>query len=237
MNYQDAFVLSPISSDEPIDIDKQLRVHELLIQFDELLRKELGLEFRIVDLGGYAYEECQKLIRTKGISSVMSTVRLQEALMPKVSDVRHKYLIVEMLRDRLIDLSPCNEIIIVDGYIFPDNGSCSAADRKDYLQMFEDIFAPIISSVRAFNFVTKPGYNQGLFADFKRLLLGLNPKSSVSCKTTNDFHDRFWIVDRSKGLFVGTSLNGIGKKYALVDVIRDDDTKEIVNVLELLNVV
>ena len=37
-----------------------------------------------------------------------------------------------------------------------------------------------------------------------------NPSCRLTHRTSNDFHDRLWIADRERGLFVGTSLNGIG---------------------------
>ena len=37
------------------------------------------------------------------------------------------------------------------------------------------------------------------------------------------------IADEAKGLFIGTSLNGIGRRYALIDNIADRDTKEILS--------
>lgn len=229
---KDAFVLSTISSDESFDSEKLFKAYGLIKQFDELLRKELDLQFRIVNLDGYAIDECQRMIRDEGVSSVMSIVHLQEALIPVVSNECHKYHIVDMLRSKLDDLSPSNEIIIVDNYIFPPRGFRSLEEEQDYLQIFEDIFAPSIGNVNTVSFITKPGYDEKLLIKFKNLLTTLNPKVSITCRTTSDFHDRFWIIDRIKGLFIGTSLNGIGKRYTLFDVICDEDTKEIIRVLE-----
>jgi hypothetical protein len=222
------FTLSHISSDESISTDKLINAYELMTQFDERLRKELELEFRNVDL----IDECKELIRNEGVSWIMSLKRLQAALLTKSVDIQEKDILVEMLRDMLMKLSPSKNLIIVDNYFFP-----SKTDKNEYLQMFKDIFLPSIGKVASFNFITKPNFDQNLFQDCKRLLLTLNPNLNVDCKTTDDFHDRFWIVDQTKGLFVGTSLNGVGKRYALVDFIRDEDTKEIVNTLEQLKLV
>ena len=41
-------------------------------------------------------------------------------------------------------------------------------------------------------------------------------------------------MDEAKGLFIGTSLNGIGRRYALVDNMRDEDTETIVGELRRL---
>lgn len=236
MDDQDAFVLSPISSEKSLSVEDKIRAYELLKQIDETLREKLGLELRIINLGRYVYDECKRLIRSEGISSVMSTVHLQEELMPKATDLLDNHLIVCILRDKLIQLSPSNELIIVDNYLFPKDFK-NTSKRRDYLQLFKDILAPIITRIKKINFVTQPDYNRDLLTELSYSLSKLNARLSVTCETTNDFHDRIWIVDRSKGLFVGTSLNGIGKRYALVDVIRDEDTKQIVNILEQLHLV
>jgi hypothetical protein len=236
MNDHTAYTLTSVEDDKPIAPEAQDKAFDFLIQFDRLLRKELSLKIGILDLPSYVIEECQKLIKSQGVSSIMSMVRVQESLMPKIKDTRHKYLIVDMLRDKLADLSPSNEIVIVDNYIFPPD-ELTQLDKDDYLNVFRSIFTPTIRKVKSVKFVTRPRYDKNIFADFQKLLLNLNPQISVSCKTTRDFHDRFWIIDRGTGLFVGTSLNGIGKKYALVDVIRKDDVAEIVNLLEMLRVV
>ena len=55
----------------------------------------------------------------------------------------------------------------------------------------------------------------------------INPNISINTKYTKIFHDRFWIVDSKKGVFVGTSLNGIGRRYAVIDWLQEDDAKEI----------
>lgn len=227
---RDAYVLSALSPDEQVSSDQLYQAFEVLRETDRILREQCGLEFRIVNLGGFAFEECKELIRKYGVSSVLSTERIQEELIPRTSDSSAKYLIVQMLRDKLLGLSPTESLLILDNYIFPNN-IVSDAGRRDYLQMFEDIFAPVINMVQEITFITRSAYNRDLFVAMKKALLALNPNLAVVCKCTDEFHDRFWILDRSKGLFIGTSLNGIGKRYALVDTIRDDDVKELVKVL------
>ena len=62
---------------------------------------------------------------------------------------------------------------------------------------------------------------------FSSLIQKINTSIKVSQKYTDDFHDRFWIIDDKKGLFIGTSLNGIGKRYSLIDYLQDSDVANI----------
>lgn len=221
---RDAYVLSALSLDEQVSSDHLYHAFEVHKETDRKLREQCGLEFRIVNLGGYALEECKELIRQYGVSSVLSAKRIQEELIPKKSDSSPKYLIVRMLRDKLLALSPAESLLIIDNYMFPNN-IVSDTGCQDYLQMFEDIFASVITMLREVTFITRSNYNWDLFAAMKEALLVLNPNLTVICKCTDEFHDRFWILDHTRGLFIGTSLNGIGKRYALVDTIRYDDVK------------
>jgi hypothetical protein len=235
MNNRDAYVLAHFSSDDPLTIDDEIRASPLLKQFDSILRERLGLELRIINLHSYAFEECKRLLETQGISSIMSTVRIQEGVIPRVTNGHHNHTIVDLLHDQLTRLFPVDEIIIVDNYIFPKISD--TIEKRDYLQLFEDIFTPVVKNIKTIKFITLPKYNHDLYLEFKDLLLAMNPSLDVFCKMSDEFHDRFWIADRSKGLFIGTSLNGIGKRYALIDMVRDDDTAEILSILEKLNLI
>ncbi|MEZ5284987.1 MAG: hypothetical protein R2712_09300 [Vicinamibacterales bacterium] len=53
------------------------------------------------------------------------------------------------------------------------------------------------------------------------------PQCRLRHAATKRYHDRFWIADEERGLFVGTSLNGIGKRYCLVDYMAPHDASEI----------
>lgn len=54
----------------------------------------------------------------------------------------------------------------------------------------------------------------------------MKSKLQLDTKFTKKYHDRFWICGNS-GLFVGTSFNGVGTKYCLVDYIDHDDVLAI----------
>jgi len=57
----------------------------------------------------------------------------------------------------------------------------------------------------------------------------------VYWKEGAEFHDRFWLFltteRHCKGFVVGTSLNGIGNKIALADLLSEDDSEELLRLL------
>lgn len=54
---------------------------------------------------------------------------------------------------------------------------------------------------------------------------------TIDIKYSSDIHDRFWIANRSKGFYTGTSFNGVGKRISLINMIPDNDVVEIIREL------
>ncbi len=53
-------------------------------------------------------------------------------------------------------------------------------------------------------------------------------------KQHDDYHDRYWISGaREKGIVMGTSLNSLGNKVALLDRLNTTDVRNIIS--ELIN--
>ena len=62
-------------------------------------------------------------------------------------------------------------------------------------------------------------------AVFEKVVPGVQIKDAV----TDKFHDRYWIdADTTRGVIVGTSLNGIGKKVSMIDYASPGDSSELV---------
>ncbi len=71
----------------------------------------------------------------------------------------------------------------------------------------------------------------GLFNDINNKLNSINIE--LEFIQTDKIHDRFWICPEStKGFVVGTSLNTIGKRIALIDYLQQEDVEEILNVIK-----
>lgn len=203
-------------SDKPIEI-------EFLIELAELLKRE-GIETSLFDSQARGIQQAKKLLEEKGTSYVLSLVELREAVLPR-ADIDTRPLLIKTVNTQLAKLSPKDSLIIVDPYFFVEK------DIDGYLEVFGSIFDSVVSSIREITFITKPNFNTVLVAEVRTKLLNVNAQLTVSHKTTDIFHDRFWIVDQDRGMFVGTSINGIGKRYALTDYIRSDDVKEIMQEL------
>ncbi|MBM3141838.1 MAG: hypothetical protein FJ005_02150 [Chloroflexi bacterium] len=214
MMYRETLTLK---SDKPIEA-------KLLKELGNRLQQR-GIEVYILDVDTYCLEMCHKLIMEKGPRYILSLERLQEAVLPKMGSID---LHIKVLSNYLQVLSPSKDLTIVDQYFF----SVKPSDREEYLGTFREIFGLVIPKVAMVRFITKPDHDRALYKDIKSVLIDLNPEINVVHKMTKDFHDRYWIADEVKSLFIGTSLNGIGKKYALADFMEAEDTATIVKELK-----
>lgn len=222
MKYQEDLTLK---SERPIE-------PELLIALGQQLQ-EKNIELYFLDTETYCFDECKKMIIEQGVRNILSIERLQEAVLPKVEKRDSRDLLIRVLSNQLQALLPSESLVIIDPYFLPKN----LRDSSDYLNVCREVFGPIVPKITSVSFITKPDYDVVLYQSIKRILATMNPRASVNHKTTEDFHDRFWIVDEKKGLFLGTSLSGVGRKYALTDYMRDDDIAFIMGELRRLNLV
>ena len=55
--------------------------------------------------------------------------------------------------------------------------------------------------------------------------------------STKKIHDRFWISNRKNGFYVGSSLNGIGRKLTLINLLTKSEVSIIVKYLMELSII
>ncbi len=155
-----------------------------------------------------------------GITEAFNTSQYLEALgttSHRPGDIK---LLIQKYLDRTIKT---NKLIIIDRYFFPNNHDAT------YPNFVVDILDKYLSIIDEITFITSPRYNSVAANSIKSLLFSKKETLTINIKHTDDFHDRFWISNyNGKGLFLGTSLNGFGRKYALIDYINTADVRLII---------
>lgn len=210
----------------------QLRQDDVLIlkgasAFDpeELGRavEPFGFEVFITTRFALVKAEVQRLLVEKGISYVWQLARLREAVLPRTSN---RAPLVAALQGMLSRLTPAQELVVVDRYLLPKSPA------GDYLNTLASLLEPLAGRLERFVLVTSENFDAQMLSAIDARLRRVNPDCSVSHRVSDSFHDRFWIADQAKGLIVGTSLNGIGRRYAVVDYMQPSDVREIVAALK-----
>lgn len=199
-------------------LDPQPHGDQVLELAQELKAKGYSLSF--TDIGLLVRLEMKPILLEKGPTAVISFGPLNEEVLP---DNTPRDSIADTLRYKLNRCAPTRSLMIIDPYLYP------VSPDPDYEAYFLKIFADTIKTLSNLTIVTSPRRNQGLETRLDLAIRSIAPQITINKKYTEVFHDRFWIADESRGLFVGTSLNGIGRRYAVIDYLQDEDTDQIAN--------
>lgn len=165
-----------------------------------------------------------------GLSAYLRRGPLFEEVVPRgasADDVRY------LLQSYVQQLRVEDELIIIDPYLF------APATDPSYPDLLVGILRPILSSLKVLKVVTRADKSDPhLVATIRSKLAVHNPQIQLIHTTTQSFHDRFWINPATKkGFLVGSSLNGLGKKYALVDHLSEADIRDILAAASAENVI
>jgi len=158
-----------------------------------------------------------------GLTSLLRRQSLLEALVAPGTSIT---VAQTLLHGFLGALAVTTDLVIVDPYFF-------ASTDSNYPQVVEQILQPVLSGLRNLTIVTNSGAKPTAVSEVTRLLKASEPQLSLVHKISGTFHDRFWINPVSAtGFVTGTSLNGLGKKYALVDRLQPSDVADVVAALK-----
>lgn len=200
--------------------------HEDALVLDALAGK-LGYRmlFRRTD---YSLDEVQAQLVDKGPSSFLDLTSLQEDISPKEPSPAAE----QRMADRMRKLAPVNDLIITDPFLFTRS---RARDCEAYATSVGKMIAPALAKARHITAVVKPSENDknvraAVEAELQARAQGL----TISVVESDDFHDRFWIADRARGLVIGTSLNKIGRRIFFVDELNDTDVAAVLAEIDLL---
>lgn len=115
------------------------------------------------------------------------------------------------------------ELIITDPYLFKESKNKKEDDE------YCNILAKIIMKAKAksIRVITNyRNYNNDIHKKIENKLT-----QDIKIIWNDDFYDRFWIADRKKGFYTGTSINGLGKRITLINLLSKDEVKIIIDEL------
>lgn len=116
------------------------------------------------------------------------------------------------------------ELIIIDPYFFKD-------DRDEYC----NILTSVIKNSKAQSVIIVTEQKNYKQLSYDKIFGNFNVP--VTVEYNRDFHDRFWIADRKKGFYTGTSFNGIGKRISLINLLSTNDVTEIIEELRQRSII
>jgi hypothetical protein len=173
----------------------------------------------------YFAEDFKRDILRNGITSLFTRELLTEAVVPKGTPQNK---IIATFQDFLRAIPVQDELIIVDPYLLSHT-----SDPGAYAALFVDILRPFHSDLRSIRAVVHPNHTSvATRSELSLAITSAAPNCTFSDKPSSDYHDRFWIsAGRERGILTGTSLNGLGRRYALIDHLQSQDVQDIVDSL------
>jgi len=142
-----------------------------------------------------------------------------------------KQNIISVIADKIgskLQLISKSKLLITDPYFLKY--------RDEDLSLIENLFK-VISKISKYLkeiilIIPQNLYFEEKKESLEKLLKNMGLELKIILDSENLFHDRFWLffnndILESKGLVIGTSINGLGKKYALVTYLDEDDCLEI----------
>lgn len=196
----------------------------LIFKGDDLIKiakyaNQIGYDLSYGTLEILLMMKAKDLIKEIGITKILSMQLITEEVLP---DNTQKNVLLDTLKYKLNRIAPVKSLLIIDPYLYPNNPD------TDYESYFISIFGESIEKCNELNIITSEDRNTTIESSISKEIKSVNPNIKINTKYSKVFHDRFWIADEARGLFVGTSLNGIGRRYAIIDYLDERDSKEIV---------
>jgi hypothetical protein len=117
-------------------------------------------------------------------------------------------------------LDGVKHLLIIDAFFYDDKPDC--------LLLLEKIIRSMSSKLEKITLITH-GKRVSMRPAMHNVFRMVVPSIQINDVVADNFHDRYWIdFDSTNGVMVGTSLNGIGKKIAMIDYANSVDSREIV---------
>ncbi len=206
---------------------KQIAWYE--VEFDPEIGDTTDLNQKLSQLKEYKFKDFHleaeetKRILEYGLSKIINPH--YEYFTGRPNTRRTDYILaIQQFIDKILK---GKSLVIIDPYIFPKK--CD----DDYVSFLITVLSAYLKKLSSITFVTSPKFNITVQEKIFNELRAQNSDLTVTLKTTDEFHDRFWISPRNrKGIFMGTSLNGLGKKYTLIDYVNDEDIRIILSELK-----
>ncbi len=125
---------------------------------------------------------------------------------------------INYLRD---GFSGAKQLVICDPYFLLSNNKNS---KTEYLA---GIDAVIPKTVKTIELYIKPRKRDAeVAAGFNKLCKDRDIK--LTCRKTEELHDRVWIVDSTRAFVVGASFNGLGSKCAFILELPEQDRRNFI---------
>lgn len=199
-----------------------------LKDFHEKLLKSIlfnDFQFSEIQLPVYSFSEYfLEHIAKNGLSSIYNIRISMEDITSRSMSIND---IEKVVAKFLANLNGAKKLVIIDPYFY------SKSKTTDISIVFKNLLSGISNKLEEIVFISNGKKDEKTKTDIHAAVTSFNSNILIKDSCTDEFHDRYWIdPDRNIGIVMGTSLNGLGKKIALVDKLNSDDVAELVKLAQ-----
>jgi len=190
---------------------------DISVFFKRFYESELSRDFSVYRMSLDALREhIQQHIIEHGLSSLFYNHMTCDAIThPGITTDEIEAIVLGVMSK----LDGARHLLIIDAFFYDDKPDC--------LLLLEKIVRSMSSKLEKVTVITH-GKRVNMRPAMHNIFSTVVPGIQIYDVITEHFHDRYWIdVENTKGVIVGTSLNGIGKKIAMIDHANFSDTRDI----------
>jgi len=138
--------------------------------------------------------------------------------------------IIAVLVNLIRDIGIQDELLIVDPYFL---AAVKYERPKEYAEFVRSILEPFGFRLSRILLITTGHTNREVRDAFVAMLRTLPKTPRLICRTSEKYHDRCWLNRRTgRGFIVGSSLNSLGRKYAVAQRISEEDGHTVIESLD-----
>jgi hypothetical protein len=163
-------------------------------------------------------------IKEHGLSSLLNYTIYMDSILSRSMEIDDTK---DIIFAHLSKLDGAERLIIIDPYLY---GKPNKSNKINVAELFSELISKTSKNLKELFIIT----NGKCESERDSIISCLDKKIIINEIPNEGFHDRFWIdPDANKGVVMGTSLNGIGNKIALIDYLRKEDVAEIVRLVNI----
>ena len=163
-----------------------------------------------------------------GVTSIFNASKLLKESIIKAGSAGGTTDALDIARLYMDSLDTAQSLSIIDPYFFTTNPT-----------LFSDfcrVAGGCLQKINDLQIIHLPNKTSELAAFSSNLAVSYS-HIKFSTASASDIHDRFWISDKARALVIGISLNGIGKKFCLIEEIEALDVQDIILEMKSLGVI
>lgn len=208
----------------PLTEEDKLNMWAKMNKIESSLSDEEKLKVTIEMVGTYGFTEVMRMMHAPLVQK--SNVKPKSGRISAFAILKNE---IHKALNRTIGTpdKKCQDLMIIDPYFFVAHNTVQQG--TEYLEEMINLIA-CWSGLKTVTIIwdkSKSRKKPNLVKEFRHLFRDHQAKAKLKLISSDRFHDRFWVVNKSAGLLCGSSLNHLGSRFCIIQQLSDDDLNAV----------